>query len=63
MKNREPWLVWLRGLSVIPQTERLTVQFSARAHAGHVPCWGPLTRQCFSLSLSLSLPFSLKTNK
>ena len=37
------WLVWLSGLSVRLQTERLLVRFLVRAHAwvvGQVPSWG-----------------------
>ena len=66
----------LRGLGILPQTERSLVRFLIRAHAwfaGQVPGWGrmrgrqsidvSLAHRCFSPSLSTSLPLSLKVNK
>ena len=71
--TREPWLVWLSGLSAGLWTESSLVQFSVRAHAwvaGQVPHWGQvrgnqwmyLSTMMF-LSLSFSLPFSRSKNK
>ena len=40
LKAAQTWPVWLRGLSISLQTERLLVQFLVRAHAwvvGQVP--------------------------
>ena len=66
-----PWLVWLSGLCTSLQTERLLLQLLVGAHAwvaGQAPGWRRvrgnqsmyLTHGCFSPSLSLSLPVSLK---
>ena len=41
--EKEPWLVWLSGLSASLQTKGSPVQFLVRAHAwlgGQVPSWG-----------------------
>ena len=41
--EKEPWLVWLNGLSAGLQTKNLLIQFAFRAHAqivGRVPNWG-----------------------
>ena len=72
-KQKQPWLVWLSGLSASLQTEMLAVQFPVRAHAwvvSQVPSWVhvggncfSLTQQYFSHSLSPSLPLPLKVNK
>ena len=57
--------MWLSWLGVVPQSERLLVQFPVRAHAwvaGLIPSQGILeaTDWCFSLTLMfLSLPFTL----
>ena len=59
----EPWLVWLSGLGVSLQTERLPVWFSVRAHAG---LWArsaaggvqETTNRCVSPSSSLPSPLS-----
>ena len=70
----EPWLVWLSGLSAGLQTERLLVWFPVRAHArvaedrslvGSVQeatdrCF---SHHCFSPSLPLSFPPSLKISE
>ena len=70
-----PWPAWLSWLGILPQGERLPVQFPVRAHAwvaGLVSGWGTCERQpvdvslthwCFYLSLSPSLPLSLKMSK
>ena len=63
-----PWLVWLSGLSASLWTKRLPVQFPVRACAcivGQVHSWGHARRQPINVSLSLSpsLPLSLKVNK
>ena len=73
IKNMEPWLMWLSGLSTGLRTQGSWVQFPVRARAwvvGQVPKWGVQeeTDPCFfitSMSLFLfpSLPLSLKVNK
>ena len=69
----QPWLVWLSGLSAGLLTERLLILFPVRAHVwvvGGSPAggMGEATDQCISstlmfLSLSSSLPLSLKISK
>ena len=64
----EPWLVWLSGLSVVLRTKVSLVRFPIRAHswvAGQVPRMGCTRGNHTSLFLSLSpsLPLSLKINK
>ena len=66
-----PWLVWFSWLGIILQSERSRVQFLVRAHAwvaGLVLSWRQvinvsLSHQCFSPSLSPSLPLSLESIK
>ena len=66
--KKEPWLVWLSGLSARLQAQGLLVRFPVRAHAwlrvkslvGGM--WEEAT-QCFSPSISSSLPLCLKINK
>ena len=65
---REPWLVWLSGLSASLKTKGSPVRFQVRAHAlvcgpGHQS--GTRERQPHSVSLPLFLPPfpSLKINK
>ena len=59
-----PCMVWLSGLGIILQSERLPVPFPVRAHAwiaGQVPIWGH-ARSNQSVSLShtdFSLPHFL----
>ena len=62
--------MWLSGLSASLQTKGSLVQFPARAHAwveGQVPCGGHArgnhTLMFLSLSLSPSLPLTVKINK
>ena len=61
--------MWLIGLSAGLRTKGSLVQFPVRAHAwvaGQVPSWGmqeATTHLYFFLSLSPSLPLSLKINK
>ena len=59
-----PWMVWLSGLGIIPQTERLLVWFLVRGHAWvacQVPSWGrEKASQSMFPSLPPSLPCSLK---
>ena len=64
-KMKEPWLVWLSGLSASLQTEGLLVGFPVRAHAwvaGQVPSWGCERGNCLmhlshtDVSLPLFLP-------
>ena len=73
-KELSPWLVWLSRLSTGLWTEMSLVGFLVRAHAwvaGQVPNWGRARGNwstCHShinvsLSLSPSLPLSLKINK
>ena len=67
IERKQPWLVWLSGLSTGLQTERLLVQFPVRTHAwavGQVPSWGRVrsTSSMFH-SFSVSLPFPSLTNK
>ena len=63
-----PWLVWLSGLSASLRTRGSLVQFPLKAHAwvsGQVPkgrCMRGSHTLIF-LSLSPSLPFSLKISK
>ena len=61
------WLMWLSGLSTGLWTKRSLVWFLVRAHnwvAVQVPIWGHATgNQSMFLSLSFSLPYSLKINK
>ena len=61
------WQVQLSLLTIVPQSERSPVRFPVRAHAwvaGQVPSGGCVggnyTMMFFSLSLSPSLPLSLK---
>ena len=72
--NTSPWLVWLSGLSAGLQTKRSLVRFPVRAHAWVVswaPSWGRvrgspsmyLSHSDVSLSLSPSLPLSVRINK
>ena len=60
-----PWLVWLSRLGIIPQTERLPVEFPVKAHVwvlGQVPGWGQARRNRY-IFLSFLPPFlSLKIN-
>ena len=67
--NKQPWLVWLSGLSASLQTKGSPVQFPVRAHAwvsGQVPIWGVYERR---LHIDVFLPpflphsLSLKINK
>ena len=70
-----PWLVWISGLGITPQAERLPGQFPVRAHtwaAGQVPSWGCArgSRSKFLLHINVffpsllpSFPASLKINK
>ena len=59
-----PWLVWLSGLNVIPQTKRSLVRFPVRAHAwvaGQVPGWGHVrgNQSMFLSHIDISLPLFL----
>ena len=61
ISEKEPWLVWLSGLSTSLRIKGLPVPFPVRAHA-----WDAgeaTTYWCFSPSLSPSLPLCLKVNK
>ena len=62
-KNIQPWLLWLSGLGVVPQTKRSPVQFLIRAHAwvvGHILVGEVRSNQLmFFLHIDVSLPFSL----
>ena len=67
-KMKEPWLVWLSGLSASLQTEGLLVGFPVRAHAwvaGQVPSWGCErgNHTLLFLPLSFFLPSPLSKNK
>ena len=67
-KEKEPWLVWLSGLSASLQTKGLQVLFPVRAHAwvvGQVPSRGCSrgNHTLMHLSLSFSLPSPLSKNK
>ena len=67
--------MWPSRWDIVPQSKKSLVSFLVRAHAwvaGSVPGWGAYERQpidvsllhlCFSPSLSLSLPLSLKINR
>ena len=69
LKNEQPWLVWLSGLSANLQTKRSLVRFPVRAHAwvaGQVPSRWQVrgNHTLMYLSLSFSLPYSKsKINK
>ena len=60
----EPWLVWLSGMSISPQTERSLVRFLVRAHVwivGQVPSWGHAggNQLMFLSHIIVSLPLFL----
>ena len=64
----QPWLVWLSGLSTSLRTKGSLVRFPIRAHAwvaDQVPSRGRMrgNHTLMILSLSPSLPLSLKINK
>ena len=69
LREVEPWLVWLSGLSTGLWTKGLLVWFPVRAHAwvvGQVPSGGCMrgNHTFLFLSFSFSLPsFSLKIKK
>ena len=65
--EKEPWLVWLSGLSASLQTKGSLVRFPVRAHAwvaGQVSSWGRVRGNQstyllhIDVSLSLFLPSS-----
>ena len=66
---KEPWLVWLSGLSAGLRTKGLPVRFPLRAHAWvavQVPSGGGGARGSHTLiflSLSFSLPSPLPKSK
>ena len=68
-KNKQPWLVWLSGLSARLRTKGLPVPFPVRTHAwvaARSPAggvWDATTHWCFSPCLPPCFPLSLKTNK
>ena len=62
----QPWLVCLSGLNTSLLTERSPVRFPVRVHAwvaGQVPGGGVASNQSIFLSVSFSLPLSLKINE
>ena len=66
--RKNPWLVWLSGLSAELRTKGTLVQFPVRAHAwvaGQVPSRGYVrgNHTLMFLSLSFSLPSPLSKNK
>ena len=67
-KRKEPWLVWLSGLSAGLQTKGSLVRFPLRAHAwivGQVPSRGHArgSHTLMFLTLSFSFPFPLSKKK
>ena len=65
-ERREPWLVWLSGLSTVLQTKWSLVQFPVRTHvwlAGQVPSEGCMRSNHTLMFLSLSFPSPLSGNK
>ena len=68
-KNKQPWLVWLSGLSAWLRTKGLPVPLPVRAHAwvaARSPAggvWEATTHWCFSPCLPPCFPLCLKTNK
>ena len=64
LNNFLPWLVWLSGLSIGLQAERLLVRFPVRAYAmvaGQVPSWGHVRGNylMFLSHINVSLPLFL----